>query len=78
MLAVILAAVVVLAVVDPWVLLGGVEAEEEGPGHVAQNDGLDGPGDLVAAVTPVVNVQSHDGQGAGERHEADGDSVVQS
>ena len=58
-------------------MLRGVKVKKECTGHVAQDDRLDGLGHLVSPVAAVVDVQGDDSQGAGERHQADGHSVVQ-
>ncbi len=58
-------------------VLGGVEVEEEDLGEEAQHDLLDDVRDGVAADAAVVDVQGHDGHGAGERNQAYGHAVVQ-
>ena len=57
--------------------LGWIKVKEESLGHVTQNDRLDSFGDLVSAVSPMVNVQRDHGEGAGEGHQANRHTVVQ-
>ena len=57
--------------------LGWIKVKEESLGHVAQNDRLDSFGDLVSAVSPMVNVQRDYGEGTGEGHQANRHTVVQ-
>ena len=57
--------------------LGRIKVNEECFGHVAQNDRLNGFWDLVATVSPMVNVQRDHGESTGEGDQANRHTVVQ-